>query len=281
MLRRANDHETAAFLLVERTMRRTRPSVGALGLRAFETRDGRVERGSLGRLRFRFDGNGSDFEPENGHGTRAPSEDEVSLWNGLQRLVSVAKPVADPDGTLLSMRLGPRILRRLPLGGVVTFVPNGTPPFVGSFLLTVPEPALGGPSEAALLEAIDAFLREPDRPGVDSDAGPEWKPPASTARQASHIVSTRLGHGRGRARGKWYKCPICRTPVVRGPYNPRIPFGSVRGAGAIRDLRGGYLTRLRETYLVADPASLVELSVSRAEPDEDAPTRAGNACVHG
>ena len=268
MLRRANEHEAAAFYLVERTIRRTRPSVGVLGLKALEVPDGRIERNSLGRLRFRFDGDGHDFEPENRVETRPLSKEEMSLWVGLQKMVSSAKPVADPQGNLVSMRLGPRILRRLPLGGVVTFVPNGTPPFQGSFN---PKPAVPAAEaevslerEFEILRAIDAFLSEGERPwDADSQVMARWSPPTNTGRQASHIVTSTLGHGRRHARSKWHRCPLCHTPVVKGLFNPRIPYGQLRpGAGVIRDLRGGYLSRLRETYLIGDPNSLITSSDS-------------------
>ncbi len=260
MLRRANEHETAAFLLVERTLRRTRPHVGTLGLKALHTPDGRIERNSLGRLRFRFDGNGSDFEPENRADTRPVSEDEMSLWNGLQRIVSATKPVADPEWNLLSMRIGPRVLRRLPLGGVVTYLPDGTPPFKGSFSLVRPELEVVRPGEADLLRAIDAFLAEDDRVWtLDATTLGPWAPRTGTGRQAVHIFSSTLGHGR--PKGKWQRCPICHAPVVKGLFNPRIPVGTLQpGQGAIRDLRGGYMARLRETYLIPEPNSLVKTS---------------------
>ncbi len=265
MLRRANEHEAAAFFLVERTMRRMRPRVGVLGLKTLHTPDGRIERNSLGLLRFRFDGNGEDFEPENRVETRPVSQDEQSLWDWLQKMVSSARPVADSEWNLISMRLGARILRRLPLGGVVTYVPNGTPPFKGSFKPTVrperPEPALSLAAELEILRAIDRFVNEEDHlwdPNLR--VMEKWTVPA-TPRQASHILTTSLGHGRHRTRGKWQRCPLCHTPVVKGLFNPRIPFGQLRpGSGVIRDLRGGYLSRLRETYLLSDPNSLITAS---------------------
>ncbi len=258
MLRPANDHETAAFYLVERTMQRRKPRVGPLGLKAVEVEDGTIER-SLGRLRFRFDGRSEDFEPENRSTNRAPSTQEILMWNGLQRLMSATKPVADSEWNLVSMRIGPRVLSRLPLGSIVTYVPNGTPPFKGTLDPVVPvakpEPELRR-SETFLLEAIDAFLREPDVM-VAVEVSP-WKPQTVTGRQAVHIFSVGPGHGRSHKRGKWERCPLCHTPVVKGLFNPRIPYGQLRpGTGSIRDLRGGYLTRLRETYLVSDPNSLI------------------------
>lgn len=270
MLRRANEHETAAFLLVERTLRRTRPRVGPLGLKALDVPEGRIERGSLGRLRFRFDGNGSDFEPENRTDSRPLSNQEMFLWNGLQRVVSSTKPVADTEWNLVSMRIGARVLRRLPLGGVVTYLPDGTPPFKGSFSLEIPEaePELPLVSEAELLGAIDAFLLEDGHPwGSDPALLGDWVSKTSPPRQASHVISTTLGHGRQRSRGKFYRCPICHTPVVKGLFNPRIPYGTLRpGVGAVRDLRGGYLSRLRETYLIPDPNSLIKVSDSPSSP---------------
>lgn len=268
MLRRANEHEAAAFFLVERTIRRTRPQIGVMGLKALQVPDGRIERNPLGRLRFRFEGDGRDHEPENRLETRSLSKEEVSLWNGLQRMVSSAKPVADPQGNLVSMHLGPRILRRLPMGSVVTFVPNGTPPFQGSFGRKAEVPAaeaeISLEREFEILRAIDAFLSEGDRPwDADSQVMTRWSPPPNTGRQASHIVTSTLGHGRRHSRTKWHRCPLCHTPVVKGLFNPRIPYGQLRpGAGAIRDLRGGYLSRLRETYLIGDPNSLITSSDS-------------------
>ncbi len=259
MLRRANEHEAAAFFLVERTMRRTRPRVGTLGLQGIVGPEGPIERGSLGRLRVHFDGMDSDFEPENRLETRPASNAEIDLWRGLQKLLVATKPVADPEGNLMSMRLGPRILRRLPYGSVVTFVPNGTPPFRGSLDLSRPQvrpqPELERLSEAELLRAIDRFVYERDEPR--GPAQDEWKAPLTTARQASHILFSTLGHGRRGGRVKWHRCPLCHTPVVKGLFNPRIPYGTLRGQGAIRDLRGGYLTRLRETYLIPDANSVV------------------------
>ncbi len=270
MLRRANEHETAAFLLVERTLQRTRPRVGPLGLKAVHLPDGRIERNPLGRLRVKFDGRSSDFEPENRTDTRALSEHEMSLWNGLQRIVSATKPVADNQWNLLSMRIGPRVLRRLPLGGVVTYMPNGTPPFKGTFSLEIPTPKteLSRAAEAALLEAIDVFIRDEGPPwALDASTLGGWAPATTTVRQNVHIVMSAYGHGRRRGRGKFYKCPMCHTPVVIGPYNPRIPHGTLRpGAGSIRDLRGGYLSRLRETYLVPDPNSLIKAADSSFAP---------------
>lgn len=276
MLRLANDHETAAFLLVERTMQRTKPRVGTLGLKALEVAEGTIERSSLGRLRFRFDGQAADFEVENGVETRPASDREISLWNGLQRMISSTKPVADPDWNLVSMRIGPRVLRRLPLGGVVTFVPDGTPPFQGSFAPLVPtiQPELSlRPADSVLLAAIDAFLREPDEVPSPLAMAP-WKPQTNSGRQAVHIFSMGLGHGRGRRHGKWHRCPICHTPVVKGLFNPPIPYGPLRpGTGAIRDLRGGYLARLRETYLLGEPSSLLPPGESVQGPVEPGPPR--------
>ncbi len=274
MLRRANEHETAAFFLVERTMQRTRPRVGVLGLKALEVPEGRIERNPLGLLRFRFDGKGSDFAPENGVTSRPVSEEEASLWTGLQRIVSSAKPVTDPEWNLLSMRLGPRVLRRLPLGGIVTFVPNGTPPFKGSMDLSRPfvrpPSAVRRLTEEELLRAIDLFLLETVHL-ADLEPGPQvpWSPPLTPGREARQIVSASLGHGRHhRAKGKWHRCPICHTPVVKGLFNPRIPYGNLRpGMGEVRDLRGGYLSRLRDTYLMADPNSLITPS----EPEQQRP----------
>lgn len=263
MLRRANDHEAAAFYLVERTMQRTRPRVGRLGLKALETSGGRIERDPLGRLRYRFDGNGGDFEPENAPASRPLSDEELSLWNQVQRTVTEVKPVADPQGNLVSMHLGHRVLSRLPLGGIVTYVPGDAPPFKGSFRTSAPEvrPAteLSRWREAEFFAALDAFLREEDRPPApESNVGAPWMPPKSSGRQASSIVFATLGHGRRHGRSKPQRCPLCHTPIVKGLFNPRIPTGTlIAGSGAIRDLRGGYLSRLRETYIIADPQSVL------------------------
>ncbi len=270
VLRLANDHEAAAFWLVERTIQRTKPRVGALGLKTLQVPEGTIERGALGRLHFRFDGQSTDFEPENRVDTRPPSDDEVSLWNGLQRVMSATKPVTDREWNLVSMRLGARILRRLPLGGVVTFLPDGTPPFTGSFKASVPAApvrrAWSLEAELELLRAIHAFVSEEEHPwDPDLRVMTRWTTPTSP-RQASHIVTMSLGHGRHHARGKWQRCPLCHTPVVKGLFNPRIPYGQLRpGSGAIRDLRGGYLSRLRETYLLSDPNSLISASDSLPE----------------
>lgn len=283
VLRRANEHETAAFYLVERSLRRTRPRLGPLGLKALEAPEGRIERGSLGRLRLRFDGKASDFEPENRMETRPLSEDEVDLWNGIQRIVSTTKPVADSDWNLLSMRIGPRILRRLPLGGVVTYVPNGTPPFKGSFSVVLPEPGveIPKPTESQLLHAIDMFLEEDDHVWtLDASTLGEWAARSPRGRQAEHIFATSLGHSRRQHRGKWHKCPICHTPVVKGLFNPRIPYGTLEaGTGAIRDLRGGYMARLRETYLIAEPNSLVK-STGQKDEDRAGPLAPGPSMFH-
>lgn len=280
MLRRANDHEEAAFFLVERTVRRTRPQVGALGLKAAELPDGRIERNPLGLLRFRFDGHGSGLEPENPVVTRRVSGDEKATWTDLARMVVVAKPVVDSEWNLLSMQLGARTLRRLPLGSVVTHDPNGTPPFRGS--LDLPrlgrrrEPELRELEERALLHAIDVFLLEEDPVWPDPSQAPdEWKPWVVPRPFVGSRISTVLARGDRHARSKWHRCPVCHTPVVRGPFNPRIPVGTVRpGTGVIRDLRGGYLSRLRETYLLDDPKSLLEArvrlprSATRPEPSD-------------
>lgn len=266
VLRLANEHETAAFFLVERTLQRARPQVGPLGLKAVDVPEGRIERNPLGRLRFRFDGSAVDYEPENRVETRPLSEQELSLWNGLQRVVSATKPVADSEWNLVSMRIGPRILRRLPLGGVVTYLPTGTPPFRGSFAPVVPEvqPEPSLPSESQRLAAIDAFLAEYDGPWGDVPSGEPWKPQTTGGRPTNHVLTTTLGHGR--KRGKFHRCPLCHTPVIKGLFNPRIPYGPLRpGSGVIRDLRGGYLSRLRETYLVSEPSSLVQSGASASE----------------
>ena len=268
MLRRANDDETAAFLLVERTLRRARPLVGVRGLRSIEVPDGRIERDVLGRLRFRFDGNGSDFEPENDGKPRKLSEDEESQWRGLERIVDASNPVADAEWNLVSMRIGPRVLRRLPLGSVVAFVPDGTPPYKASLSLRVPQakPELEIPrlTEAEMLAAIDEFVREEYRlEDPDPPLMAPWNPGTAENRAGNHGLAPQWT-GHRHARGKWARCPICHTPVVKDRFNPRIPVGSLRpGAGSIRDLRGGYLSRLRETYLLPETNSLVQARESR------------------
>lgn len=283
VLRRANDDETAAFLLVERTMRRARPLVSPRGLRSMELPDGRMERDLLGRLRFRFDGHASDFEPENGNGTgngngngngngwrsRKPSEDEVSRWRDLERIVDASNPVADAEWNLVSMNLGPRVLRRLPLGRVVAFVPDGTPPYRAPDGLRLPqvvaEPEIPAWTEAEILAMIDEFLHEADRyDDTDPRLMQPWKPGTAENRAGNHGVMAPWSNGHKHSRGKWARCPICHTPVVKDRFNPRIPVGSLRpGAGSIRDLRGGYLSRLRETYLLPETNSLVEPRESR------------------
>jgi hypothetical protein len=268
MLRPANDHETAAFFLVERTLQRTRPLLGARGLRSVVVPEGTIERGSLGRLRLRFDGNDPDDEPENRFVTRPVSDEEATWWTGLRKMLDAAKPIADSEWNLVSMRIGSRILSRLPLGSVVTYDPDGSAPFRGSLDLSLS----GGRSdsrrprrspswsEAELLAAIDAFVREGAVPlDSESSLAPQWEL-AKAARHPGHLgVLAQLSHGRRGSRGKWHRCPICRAPVVNGRFNQRIPFGSLRaGEGSIRDLRGGYLSRLRETYLISDPDSLIK-----------------------
>ena len=268
VLRRANDHEAAAFYLVEQTLRRARPQISSRGLQSITMESGRIERGSFGRLRFRFDGTDSDFEPENPIESRPISDEEATVWNGLQKMMDTTKPVLDPEGNLLSMRIGPRVLRRLPLGSVVTFVPDGIPPFTGSFSLTRQktrrERELARPTEAELLAAIDEFLRELE---AFADSDPRlmapWNPGSAPNRAGNRGVAPFTRTHR-HSRGKWHKCPICHTPVVKDRFNPRIPTGSLRpGAGTIRDLKGGYMSRLRETYLLEETTSLLEPSESK------------------
>lgn len=261
MLRRANEHEEAAFFLVERTVRRTRPRVGPLGLKAAEVPEGRIERNPIGLLRFRFDGNSSAYEYENPMPTRRLSGDERAMWNDLSRMIVVAKPVMDSEWNLVSMQLGARRLQRLPLGGIITHDPHGRSPFRGSLDLSKlgrrHDPDREDLRARALLLAIEVFLMEEERVWEEPPQAPEWKPRTVVDPYAGSRMSTAFGHGR-RGHGKWHRCPMCHSPVVRGPYNPRIPYGTVRaGSGSIRDLRGGYMSRLRETYLLDDPASLL------------------------
>ena len=269
MLRRANDDETAAFLLVERTMQRARRLQGVRGLRSMELPEGRIERDILGRLRFRFDGNESDFEPENGVKGRKLSDEEESRWRDLERIVDASNPVADAEWNLVSMRIGPRVLRRLPLGGVVAYVPAGTPPYKASLTLRIPDakprPEIPKLTETELLAAIDAFLLELETyDDTDPPLMAPWKPGTAENRAGNHGVTPPWSSGHKHARGKWAKCPICHTPVVKDRFHPRIPVGSLRpGAGSIRDLRGGYLSRLRETYLLPETNSLVQSRESR------------------
>lgn len=265
MFRPANDQETAAFYLVERTMQRTRPRVGTLGLRSIEVEDGRIERDTLRRLRFRFDGNGFDFEAENRVETRPLSEDEASRWRCVERVVVTAKPVTDPDWNLVSMRIGPRVLSRLRLGTVVVFVPNGTPPFQGSLNLSLSNlavtPAFELPrwNEAELLQAIDEFVAEGgDLERRREPPGPPWTPGTHTTGVGSYVVSPHLLHNHRKKRSKWAKCPLCHGPVVHDRWTVRIPVGTIGTGGTIRDLRGGYVLRLRETYILPPAASLVD-----------------------
>ncbi len=262
--------------------------MGARGLRSMELPDGRMERDLLGRLRFRFDGHAADFEPENGDGngdggnggngnggngngwkTRKPSELEVSRWHDLERIVDASNPVADAEWNLVSMKLGPRVLRRLPLGRVVAFVPDGTPPYKAPLGLRVPEvapePEIPRMTVEELLEAIDDFLRELEEyDDTDPPLMAPWKPGTNETRAGNHGILAPWSNGHKHTRGKWAKCPICHTPVVKDRFNPRIPVGSLRpGAGSIRDLRGGYLSRLRETYLLPETNSLVQSRESR------------------
>ena len=262
VLRRANDHEEAAFYLVERTVRRTRPRVGPLGLKAAHLPEGRIERNPIGFLRFRFDGSGSVYEYENPMPTRRLSGHERAMWDDLSRMIVVAKPVVDSEWNLLSMQLGARTLQRLPLGGIVTHDPRGRSPFRGSLDLSKlgrrNEPDREDLRARALLHMIDVFLLEEERVWEEPPKPAEWKPRTIADPYAGSRLSTTFGHGRRGALGKWHRCPMCHSPVVRGPYNPRIPYGTVRaGSGGIRDLRGGYMSRLRETYLLDDPTSLL------------------------
>lgn len=279
VLRPANQHETAAFFLVERTLRRTRPLLGTRGLRAAVVQEGTIERSSLGRLRLRFNGNDSDDEPDNRVTTRPLSDEEVAWWAGLRRMVDAAKPVTDSQWNLVSMRIGPRVLSRLPLGSVVAYDPNGTPPFKGSLDLSLsggqrsprPPRRVRPFIEVELLAAIDAFIREGEPPmGPEPALAPQWEL-AKNARHPDHLgVLAQWGHGRRGSKGKWHRCPICHAPVVNGRFNQRIPFGSIRaGEGSIRDLRGGYLSRLRETYLISDPNSLIAPSPPRRDDEAE------------
>ncbi len=265
VLRRANDHETVAFFLVERTVRRTRPEVGFLGLRSITVPEGRVERSVFGRLRFRFDGSESDYEPENLVETRGVSEEEAAVWEDLQRMMDRTRPVLDPAGNLVSMRIGARILSRLPLGSVVAYVPDGSSPFTGSFKLSVPkalpELALLRRSETELLAAIDAFLKEAEA-SLDGEAPPmaPWNPGSSPFRAANRGILP-LTHVHQSPRGRGQRCPLCHTAVIKDRFNPRIPVGSIRpGDGTIRDLKGGYMSRLRDTYLFEETESVLEPS---------------------
>lgn len=290
VLRRADERENAAFLLLERTMRQTRPQIGVLGLKSLMVREGTIERSSLGRLRFRFTGGESDFAPENRLRTRPLSDKEVTHWASLQKLVDETRPVVDPQGNLISMRVGSRVLSRLRLGGVVTFVPNGTSIHGGKpddpATAAMRRPGRPSPSrfgnEATLLSAIDAFLRERD--GFES-ARVRVRIGWGHARAASMWGDGGLfvaGRGHRHSRSKWHKCPICRMPVARGRFNPRIPVGTVRpGVGSIRDLRGGYLSRLRETYLLEDPLSLLPSPDSRDSPTAETSSKPASPDARG
>ncbi len=280
MLRRANEHEEAAFFLVERTMRRTRPVVGPLGLKSVSVPQGRIERGSLGRLRFRFDGQESDFAPENELDGRSLSNQEASWWDGVQRMVTETKPITDSRWNLVSMRIGSRVLSRLPLGSVVTFIPDESPPFQSSLDLSVSRARLGRElahmNEAELLYAIDLFLDEDDgRTRLEPASGPAWNPKTFSDGGDSHSISLSWARNHNRARSRPQKCPVCRSPVVRGPFNPHIPVGTLRpGSGAIRDLRGGYMSRLRETYIVEESKSLLASRSAFTDFEESPPDAA-------
>lgn len=236
-----------------------------MGLRSITLPEGRIERGLFGRLRFRFDGTESDFEAENLIDTRPVSDEEATVWEGLQRMVDITRPEFDDEGNLVSIRIGPRVLRRLPLGSVVALVPDGTPPFTGSFKLSLPRlapaPAFPRATEAELLEAIDAFLREavspwdPDRPLMTP-----WNPGSAPNRAGNRGIAP-FSQAHRHSRGKVQRCPICHTGLVKDRFNPRIPLGNLRpGDGTIRDLKGGYMSRLRETYLLEETTSLIERS---------------------
>lgn len=267
MLRRADEREHSTFLLVEHTIRQTRPRMGNRGLESAIVSEGTIARGSLGRLRLHFTGQDSDVEPENRVRSRPLSGEEAACWAGLQRLVDSVRPIVDPQWNLVSMRIGSRVLSRLPLGGVVTFEPNHT---------ASPASASGAPrgavnrrpdgtpasrrrDEAVLLTAIDAFLREGDGfSRARSRVTIGWNQGRAASLWDGGGASSPFSRNQARARSKWHKCPICRMPVAKGRFNPRIPVGSVRpGIGGVRDLHGGYLSRLRETYLLEDPVSLI------------------------
>ena len=272
MLRRADEREKEAFRRVERTVRRTRPRAGTRGLESLAVAGGTIERGWLGRLRVRFEGNAADFDPENRPESRELSDEEESLWVNIQKIMETAAPRADPEWNLISMRIGPRVLSRLVSGTVVTFTPNGvaasasrprvqTRPKLRSHSRTLVR------SEALLLAAVDAFLRETDnilQPAVGANNGPGT--PASRTRARYVGASLPMFRTHHFPRGKWHKCPICHAPVVKGRFNPRVPFAQFRaGRGSIRDLRGTFLSRLRETYLVLDPESVLGSPTSQEE----------------
>lgn len=268
MLRRANEHESAAFSLVERTLQRTRPRVGARGLEAVVLPHGTIERGLLGKPRLRPDGHPPEWYLANRSTPRGLSEEENRLWDLLRKIVDTASPAVDAEWNLVSMKLGPRVLRRLPMGNLVAYHPEGTPPFESSLAveLSDTEPELNialpsvDPREPDLLKAIDLFVREPDATPWERSVRLGGSLGTKPGRRPIRFgTSAPLIRGMNRGRRKWHKCPICRRPVVRNSANLRIIHGTIKaGTGTIRDLRGGYLSRLRETYLITDAESVLE-----------------------
>jgi hypothetical protein len=97
-------------------------------------------------------------------------------------------------------------------------------------------------------------------PAAGTNGGPKTQAPV---RARSVGASLPMFRGQKYPRGKWHKCPVCHAPVVKGRFNPRVPFTQFRaGRGSIRDLRGSFLSRLRETYLVLEPGSVLESPAS-------------------
>jgi len=280
MYRRATEREKAAFLLVARTVRRTRPQLSRRGLESVVLPTGTITRGTLGRLRLLSGESGSDGVPEDRHETRSLSDDERSSWVRIKDMVSKLGPIADSDGNLVSMHLGQRFLCLSPHGTVFTIAPDGTSAFGGSFDPSVPErkPGLemGRPHihplrwEAGLLAAIDAFVADATGTAHVSPETIQGWDPARASRAGGSLRASSPMRGRKFGHGKWSKCPLCHAPVVMGRFNPRIPYGRLRpGSGSIVDLRGGYLSRLRETYIVEEQESVIESSESIEEPTSD------------
>ncbi len=231
---------------------------------------GTVERGSHGRLQLRDSERKSSLRP-NGHKSHTPSEEETSSWERTQKLIALLEPIADSNWNLVSMRIGPRLLcRPPPMGSVVLLEPDGTPPFEGAFGRWVPlvrpesevalRPGLPTDAEVALLHEIDFFIAEADRELLRAEPQSSWESSWSIAIAGTGYFRTgrRTRDGKLGDR-KWGKCPICHAPVVKGRFNPRIPHGKLQpDKGSVVDLRGGYLSRLRETHIVEEPKTYVE-----------------------
>jgi hypothetical protein len=294
VLRAASERESAAFLKAERALQLTRPRIGARGLESFVLRGGRIERDSIGRLRFRFNGWPSDFEAENAPNGRRLSPEEVESWSTLRAFVLAVRPKMDAEGNLVSMKFGPRVLRRLPTGRIITIEPNGMANEATSVVdfLTNLVDELGGPPrsaaalEAELLASMDEFLPEDEDEGPVDPAPPKAdgeiriRPKTRLMKWGNIVAPAPSIHGPGHVRAKLHRCPLCATPVKKGRSDPLVSQDRVPpGGGSIRDLRGGFLSRLRETYLVKDPASVLDLSHYDEEPTSGTESDSGTTAL--